>query len=161
MKKIISIFCICMMFLSAFQIAYAGSDKVKSDVLIKEEVTALNDQIKQNKDELFNLREKMSNVTISIQSKVAKLSSDKTAITQAKATDLKTVISIVKSSKKCLRDFKSDGLKQCLSAAKTARENKEFEQARDYMNKALELQEKRKQTLNAVISDLNTAEQLL
>jgi hypothetical protein len=149
------------MALSAFQISYAGVDKDKGNSSIKEDVIALNDQIKQNNEELSNLREQMATLTVSIQSKVLELSSDKTAITQAKAADLKTVLSIIKTSKKNLKESKNDGLKQSISESKTAREDKEFKQAGNSMKKVLELQEKRKQKLTVIINDLNTADQLL
>lgn len=160
MKKIVCIFCICILALSVIQTAYAGANK-NPDKGIKEEIVVLNDQIRQNKDEIIQLKQQVASVTASIQAKVSQLASNKTAITQSKAADLKTVLSIIKNSKKSLKGIKGDGLKQYIADSKADRENKSFEQALDKMNKVLELQETRKQTLNQILNDLNTANQLL
>lgn len=138
-----------------------GNKNTNFNAATKEDVEALNEQINQNNEEIIKLREEMSSLTVSIKSKVAKLSSGKTAITQAKAADLLTVTSIIKSSKKGLLGFKGDGFKQSISASKIAKENKEFDKARNDINKALELQKKRIKTLNSVINDLKKAEELL
>ncbi|MHC1723800.1 MAG: hypothetical protein AB9836_11435 [Aminipila sp.] len=161
MKKIISIFCICIMILSTIQIAYAGVNNNKTDANIKEEISVLNKQIKQNNLELLDLKKQMNSITVSIQGKAHKLSSQKMVITQAKVADLKTAVSLVKSSKESIKAFKNDGLKDYISTGKTARANKEFEQAKESFNKAIALQDQRKQTLNSAISQLNTADQLL
>nr|WP_315024403.1 hypothetical protein [uncultured Aminipila sp.] len=161
MKKIICILCICIIGLSGIQIAYAGANNGKADADIKEDISMLHEQIKQNNLELLELRKQMSSVTVSIQKKAAKLSSNKMVITQAKVADLKTVVSIVKSSKDNIKGFKNDDLKEYISAGKTAKAKKEFEQAKENFNKAIALQEQRKQTLNSVISQLYTADQIL
>lgn len=161
MKRIICILCICIMCISGIQTAYAGANNSKADAGIKEEIATLNEQVKQNNSELIELRKQMSSVTVSIQKKVTKLSSNKMVITQAKVADLKTVVSTVKSSKESIKGFKNDGLKEYISAGKTSRAKKEYEQAKENFNKAIALQDQRRQTLNSVISQLNTADQLL
>lgn len=163
MKKIICILCICIIGISGIQTAYAGVNNGKTDDSIKTEISLLNDQVKQNNTDLLELRKQMSSLTVSIQKKVTKLSSNKTAITQAKVADLKTAVSLVKSSKDNIKNLKNDNdnLKDFISAGKTAKAKKQFDQARENFNKAIDLQEQRKQTLNAVISQLNTVDQLL
>lgn len=163
MKKIICILCICMIGISGIQTAYAGINNGKTDDSIKTEISLLNDQVKQNNADLLELRKQMSSLTVSIQKKVAKLSSNKTAITQAKVADLKTAVSLVKSSKDNIKNLKNnkDNLKDFISAGKTATAKKQFDQARENFNKAIDLQEQRKQTLNSVIGQLNTVDQLL
>lgn len=191
MKRIISITCAFIMILSIFSIAYAGvkdvqggngnnqgqmteiektsqenkmirEDKgLEGDKEIKEEVNALNEQIKQNNQELLNLREELNLVTLDIQSKVKQLFSDKTSITQAEVANLKTVLAIVKNSRKGIRGIKSDGLKQKILDGKVLRENKKLRKAKVYMEKVIELQEKRKLILNDSMSNLDKANKLL
>lgn len=173
------------MIFSLYQIVYAGVDNGKGDKSIKskqivseekeyqkglskgekreikEEIILLNKQIKQNKQELLALRSNIRDVTISIQNKVYKLSSKKAVMTQAEVSDLQTVLSLVKNSKKGIKVFKIDGLKQYLIEGKTLRDNYELDKAKEHMDKSIELQEDRKQILNETIDNLNTAEQLL
>ncbi|WP_312648328.1 hypothetical protein [Aminipila sp.] len=159
--KIICILCICILGISGIQTAYAGANHGKNDGNLKEEITILNEQVKQNNSDLKELRKQMNNITVSIQKKAHKLGSPKMVITQAKVADLKTAVSLVKSSKESIKAFKNDGLKEYISSGKTAREKKEFELAQESYNNAIVLQVQRKQTLNSIISQLNTVDQLL
>lgn len=161
MKKIICILCICIMGISGFQTAYAGANHDKIDSDMKEEISVLNEQIKQNNSELIELKKQLNSVTVSIQKKTHKMSSKKIVITQAKVADLKTAVSLVKSSKESIKAFKNDGLKEYITSGRTARGKNEFELARENFNNAIALQVQRKETLNSIISQLNTVDQLL
>lgn len=185
MKKIISIICICSLILGLFQVVYAGSEKVKDhknipdrkiteenngykeenknddNKKITKEVKDLNEQIKKKNEEIVELRHEIRDITMSIREKINKLSSEGVVMTQAEVSDLQTVLSLVKGSKKVIRDFKTDGLKQSISEGKNAKDKKELTNAQKYMKKTIELQENRKESFNDAINDLKKAEDLL